>query len=326
MRYVPGAGVRLNRKVVNAATAANAQPLNTATVETYTGTLAGGAAGSTVALILNGVTYAQDYDTSAANSADLLATACASGTYDKWFFSVSGGNAAGTETITVTIPGDTGGNTGTGVWTYNPVAGRTNTQMAGDLRTLINTTFPSTKYTAGGGGAGVSLTKNLRGVGVTISTTADGALSATISHSIVGVAGQSAWTVSALAGALTIAHATAGVTTDTVSRTVSGTFTLTLTESIIGGDVLAAGSGVPLFGVLAANGSVVALLNAGTTYELEIWNRFAGVGWQKDGTFGTKTVAANTAYSFAIQGLETYAYVKTFVGGASATVTITTTT
>ena len=59
MRYVPGAGVHLNRQVVTAATAANLQPLNTASTETYTGTLAGIGVGSTVALILNGGSYKQ---------------------------------------------------------------------------------------------------------------------------------------------------------------------------------------------------------------------------------------------------------------------------
>lgn len=321
-RFIPGIGVALNAQVVAAAVAANAPALNTATVETYTGTVAGGAAGSTVSLILNGVTYAQDFDTSAANSADKLATACGSGTFDKWFFSVAGGNAVGTETITVTIPGDAGGNTGTGVWTYNPAAGRTNTQMAGDLRTLINTTFPATTYTAGGGGTGVSLTKNARGVGVTISTTADGALTATIAHSIVGVAGQTAWNVTALAGALTIAHATAGATTDTATSSVTGTFTLTLTESIIGYDALAATAGASLVLARSSGGTVRAILNAGTSYDLEVYTYLTGSGWAKDLTFGTKTVNASGTYNWTPSGEQAYARVSNFVGGASATVTL----
>lgn len=315
MRYIPGAAVPLNQRVVTAATSANAQPLNTATVETYTGTLAVGATGSTVSLILNGVTYKQEFSTDAATTAGLLATACGSGTYDKWSFTVS--NTASTaQTWTVTIPGDP-----LSPFSIAIANGDSAATAAGKIRTGL---AGATVYTVSGGGSAFSLTKAARGAGVTVSASSSGNQTATTTHSIVGVAGQTAWNVSAVGAALTIAHATAGATADTATSAVTGTFTLTLTESIVGKNALLAGSGVSLFGVMAANGTAVALLNAGTSYDLQLWNRFDGIGWKQDATFGTKTVNASNAYLFTVQGIETYAYVSNFVGGGSATVTITT--
>lgn len=313
-RFIAGVGVALNAQVVTAAVAANAPAINAPTVETYTGPLAVGGVGSTVKLTLNGVDYVQEYAASAAITAGLLAVVCANGTQDKWAFTVQNA-AVGDQNVIVNIPSDP-----LSPFTIPITGGDSAAVSAGKIRAGL---AGATVYTVGGGGSAILLTKAVAGAVVTGPSMASlGNQTYTTTNSVPGRAGQTAWTVTAPTAAITIAHAVAGATTDTVTSAVTGTLTLTLTKSIVGYDALTATAGASLATCRAVGGTVRAKLNAGTSYDLEVYTYQTSTGWAKDLTFGTKTVAATGTYNWTPSGAQAYARVSNFVGGASATVTL----
>ena len=245
---------------------------DTSTKDKWTCTLGGATdTGDIARLTLDGVNFDVEC-TPAINTLVLrcaaVATAAMSGSYDTWKGTISGGNAAGTETITFQIPGDTGGDGGTDTWTYHPAAGRTNAQMAGDLRTALGT---STLYTAGGFSTSVSLQKKTRGAGVTIATTADGALATNWTHTVTGAAGQTAWNVTGDGISAVIAErAVAGTTTGTVASSYAtdagAASTFVAVHTVTGATTQGTGirsvrldyldsSGVPQSEVVALNGT-----------------------------------------------------------------------
>lgn len=88
---------------------------------------------------------------------------------------------------------------------------------------------------------------------------------------------------------------------------------------------LAATSGAFVGQSRNATGSIEAFLNAGTSYNLDVWGYDDSLGvWVHDLTFGTKTVVASGSYTVQMNGSRMFAQVSTFVGGASATVKLTT--
>ncbi|CAB4162061.1 hypothetical protein UFOVP777_19 [uncultured Caudovirales phage] len=209
-----------------------------------------------------GVDSTYDYECAPSTTKIVLAAAIASmitvGSTDKWSFTVAGGNATGAETLIITIPGDTGGNTGTGVWTYSPPAGRTNSLMAGDLRTLLGTTYPSSKYTVAGGGTALSLLAITPGTTNAVTSTDSLAITLSRTHKVTGVAGQAGWTgASDGVDKVTFTHATNGLLS-AASDSVSGSVTLGAGSTAWAPSLKTAGTNTPQATVLASLASDIA--------------------------------------------------------------------
>jgi len=203
-------------KIVEITVAGTMQP---ATFDKWTCTLAGGVnTGDIARLTLNGTNFDTEV-TPALNTLVLLsaevATSGNSGTWDIWKV-VPGGTLDNGDEITLTIPGSAAPfvvTIGGGILTA--------TNVATELKNAVNAdgTCP---YSASSFNANLTLTKKVRGAGITptCTWTTDPGLDATVTvtHEVTGVAGQSAWTCTTDGVSAVIAeHATAGVTADTVA-------------------------------------------------------------------------------------------------------------
>lgn len=262
--------------------------------------------------------------------------------------------------ITVTcatsgITGDTATSSGTGACTFSIVE----TQAARDLDSpsdvaagVALAAAANGLYTAGSAGPVVTLDQIVAGTGAAVTSGITGASSFTAVNTQVGAPQTPLATMAtAIAAAITadtlncgytavaggggglVVTVTAnavGVPTKVVSSLFNpdlGTGDFVAVNTVPGQDPFEAWRGYSLAGAKAATGSVECLLNAGVSYDLQIWTRDASIPpvWSQDAGFGTKTIVGNATHTFTVSGVRVYAFVDNFVGGADASVVISTT-
>lgn len=230
-RILPGAGSPIRNELITAALVANYNPVSTNKAQELTvagapqsittaeneGTITGaGAAGDTVALDLNGVTYGamQTGALTAAQLATELAASATSGSLDTWTSTIVGGPAAGGESCGITINGNS--------YPYVALAADTAALVAAGIAAAA--ALDPAYTVVNPAGALLVVTKIVRGTGLAVSVQTDGVVfTHTDAHVVTGVASQADWTVTAPgAGVVNCTNALAGATTDTVVGSATG--------------------------------------------------------------------------------------------------------
>lgn len=230
-RTIPGSGSALRAQLALNALVANTNPASqnqqqeltfagapqAETTEESEGTCtAAGNPGDTIALDLNGVTYAamQTGGLTAAQMATALAAAATLGSIDTWSFTITGGPAVGGEACGITIGGT--------AYPYVALAADTPALVAAGIAAAAAL---DPNYTVvNPAGALLIVTKIVRGAGLAVSLQTDGVVfSSTDVHIVTGVAAQADWLVTAPgAGVVNCTNALAGATTDTVVGNATG--------------------------------------------------------------------------------------------------------
>lgn len=184
-------------------------------------------------------------------------------------------------------------------------------------------------------GAGAAVTSGITGAGSFVAThtqtgaaqTSNAALCTDIAAQITAL--DPDYTAAAVGSVVTVTAKVAGAPTRALSSafdpsTGSGTFLAANTQpGSNAGIPETAGEGIS--GCKASTGVVHATLNAGTSFKFSVWLHDPVTNtWLQDLTLGTKTVTASGLYSWVVGGDRAYVYVHDFVGGADATVLLTT--
>lgn len=225
--------------------------MDPATKDKWTSTVAGAInTGDVARLALNGVNFDTEV-TPALNTLILLsaevATSAMSGTWDAFKFVFGGAIDAGDIASLVV---------GTNTYSFTSAGGAgADAAMAAGLAAAA---AADPDYTFTSFSSTLKATKKVRGVGGSVSCTftTDPGLNATVTatHTVTGVAGQTAWNVTSNGVSAVIAeHATAGVTADTVSSLyavdpgANSSFTAVHTTTGAAADVLATSDGTTTF-------------------------------------------------------------------------------
>jgi hypothetical protein len=191
-------------------------------------------AGDVCRLTLDGSNY--DYLVEPGDVAADIATgvkdAAMSGSFDSWQFTIGAGGLAAGDIVTLTINATP--------YTYAVQPGDTAALVAAGLAAAA---AADPLYTVANPPASANVTciKILRGVGSTVTcawTTDPGAdNSVTSTHTVTGIAAQTAWTVTTVGADVNVLHATSGATADTAAGSATGGTTFgPLVHTVTGAD------------------------------------------------------------------------------------------
>jgi len=136
--------------------------------------------------------------------------------------------------------------------------------------------------------------------------------------------GSGGYVASVLGDVVTVTrtdYATFAFADQSTTPNPASTLTITPATTIPLHAPLTGADGVATSGSVLASGTLECLLNAGVSYDVEVWSYDSTLAqWLKDLTFGTKTIVASGVHTVALNGSRAFAFVDNFVGGADATV------
>lgn len=287
------------------------------TIDTWDGTVAGGApaAGDVISLVLDGVTYAYRFATG--DTATLMAAgvknAANLGSIDCWKI-VLGGTVQANDEVQIVLGPNTYTQV-TGVGTATDAAASIAIQAAADANYTVTAAMGSIFITAKVRGAAGAFTCS-----GSWPVDGNGGNSVTTTHVVTGTTLQTAWTISNVAAAVTATHVVHGTTSDTVTGSYSGgTGTFSMPTHTITGTTETKTAIAAAIAVLAAADTLYAVTSDGVN--IRCVKKARGVAatctcsWTVDGG-----VAATVASTQPVVGVDAQAAWSLSNAGADITI------